>query len=70
MVVARILAALYHMDATPAETATSAHQDTMIDFIDAPDAGERHGNVEFLANDFDGRCHSRLAASAEAIERC
>ena len=40
----------------------------MIDFIDAPDAGERHGNIQLLANDFDGRCDSGLAASTEAID--
>jgi hypothetical protein len=40
----------------------------VIDFIDISDAGERHGNVQLLANDFNGCRHPGLAAGAEAID--
>src|SRR5579883_3584145 len=38
------------------------------DFLDAVDAGKRHGDVELVLEDFDRAGHSDLAAGPEAIQ--
>ena len=54
----------------PYETTGRLHvcNDVTADFFDAVDAGERHADVEFIADDLDRACHSGLPAGAQPVD--
>src|SRR5215211_4376568 len=49
--------------------AAPIRQHPVVDLVDRGDAGERHADVELLADHLDRGAHAGLAAGAEAIEK-
>src|SRR5580658_5793969 len=50
-----------------ADASLHASDGAAVDLPDAFDAGQRHGDVEFVADDLDGAGDTRLPAGAEAV---